>query len=184
MIQPIHLGPAKKDILAEVRLRGQFCKNQCIRRRRVMSTDTLHERVCAPFKLGRAMRRSWIALMLLLMGACTGPVRSFPVYESKARQTASAVASAAQTAALAVDAAAGDTFEGGGWLGHQRQPQNVSGALPGDSGGSRGRTRVELGRCWHEPEGRGSCLWADDGVDDAGRVAAVLGAFYAEELER
>jgi hypothetical protein len=63
--------------------------------------------------------------MLLLMGACTGPVRSFPVYESKARQTASAVASAAQTAALAVDAAAGDTFEGGGWLGHQRQPQNV-----------------------------------------------------------
>jgi hypothetical protein len=53
------------------------------------------------------MRRSWIALMLLLMGACTGPVRSFPVYESKARQTAAAVASAAQTAALAVDAAAG-----------------------------------------------------------------------------
>jgi hypothetical protein len=34
MIQPLHLGPAKKGILAEVRLRGQFCKNQCIRRRR------------------------------------------------------------------------------------------------------------------------------------------------------
>jgi hypothetical protein len=52
------------------------------------------------------MRRSWVAV-LLLVGACTGPVRSSDVYESKAGQTAAAVASAVQTAALAVDAARG-----------------------------------------------------------------------------
>jgi hypothetical protein len=52
------------------------------------------------------MRRSWVAV-LLLVGACTGPVRSSDVYESKAGQTAEAVASAVQTAALAVDAARG-----------------------------------------------------------------------------
>jgi hypothetical protein len=52
------------------------------------------------------MRRSWVAV-LLLVGACTGPVRSSEVYESKAGQTAEAVASAVQTAALAVDAARG-----------------------------------------------------------------------------
>jgi hypothetical protein len=43
----------------------------------------------------------------LLSGACTGPVRSFEVYESKAGQTAEVAASAVQTAVLAVDAAKG-----------------------------------------------------------------------------
>src|SRR5215203_2302592 len=50
------------------------------------------------------MRRSWLAVLLLL-GACTGPVRSANVYESKAGETAEAVASAVETAGLAVDAA-------------------------------------------------------------------------------
>jgi hypothetical protein len=50
------------------------------------------------------MRRSWLAILLLL-GACTGPVRSANVYESKAGETAEAVASAVETARLAVDAA-------------------------------------------------------------------------------
>ena len=50
------------------------------------------------------MRRSWLAILLLL-GACTGPVRSANVYESKAGETAEAVASAVETAGLAVDAA-------------------------------------------------------------------------------
>ena len=50
------------------------------------------------------MRRSWLAILLLL-GACTGPVRSADVYESKAGATAEAVASAVETAGLAVDAA-------------------------------------------------------------------------------
>ena len=53
------------------------------------------------------MRRSWVAV-LLLVGACTGPVRSSDVYGSKAGQTAATAASAVQTAALAVDAAKGD----------------------------------------------------------------------------
>ena len=53
------------------------------------------------------MRRSWVAV-LLLVGACTGPVRSSEVYESKAGQTAATAASAVQTGALAVDAAKGD----------------------------------------------------------------------------
>ena len=53
------------------------------------------------------MRRSWVAVLLLL-GACTGPVRSSDVYESKAGQTAATAASAVQTAVLAVDAAKGD----------------------------------------------------------------------------
>jgi hypothetical protein len=57
------------------------------------------------------MRRSWLAV-LLLMGACTGPVRSSGVYESKAGQTAATVASAVQTAALATDAARGDKAYG------------------------------------------------------------------------
>jgi hypothetical protein len=57
------------------------------------------------------MRRSWVAVLLLL-GACTGPVRSSQVYESKAGETAAAVASAAQTALLAADAARGDKAYG------------------------------------------------------------------------
>ena len=57
------------------------------------------------------MRRSWVAL-LVLVGACTGPVRSTAVYESKAGQTAKTVASAAQTALLATDAARGDKAYG------------------------------------------------------------------------
>lgn len=51
------------------------------------------------------MRRSWVVAAVLLAGACTGPVRSSPVYESKAGQTAAVAASAVQTALLAVDAA-------------------------------------------------------------------------------
>jgi hypothetical protein len=53
------------------------------------------------------MRRSWLAFLLLL-GACTGPVRSTNVYESKAAATAAAVASAVETARLAVDAGSQD----------------------------------------------------------------------------
>jgi hypothetical protein len=49
------------------------------------------------------MRRSWLAVLLLL-GACTGPVGSTNVYESKAGATAETVASAVETARLAVDA--------------------------------------------------------------------------------
>jgi hypothetical protein len=49
------------------------------------------------------MRRSLLAIVLLL-GACTGPVRSTNVYESKAGATAETVASAVETARLAVDA--------------------------------------------------------------------------------
>jgi len=52
------------------------------------------------------MRRSWVALgLVLVVAACTGPVRSANVYESKAGETAEAVASAVETARLAVDAA-------------------------------------------------------------------------------
>ena len=57
------------------------------------------------------MRRSWL-VVLLLLGACTGPVRSFNVYESKAGATAEAAASAVETARLATDAAAGDKAPG------------------------------------------------------------------------
>jgi hypothetical protein len=59
------------------------------------------------------MRRSWVVAVVLLAAAgCTGPVRSAGVYESKAGQTAAAVASAIQTAALATDAARGDKAYG------------------------------------------------------------------------
>jgi hypothetical protein len=58
------------------------------------------------------MRRSWVAVLLLLVGACTGPVRSSNVYESKAGRTAAAAASAVQTAALAVEASRGDKAYG------------------------------------------------------------------------
>ena len=52
------------------------------------------------------MRRPWVVLGLVLaVAACTGPVRSLPVYESKAGDTAEVVASAVETARLAVDAA-------------------------------------------------------------------------------
>jgi hypothetical protein len=54
------------------------------------------------------MRRSWVvAVGLLLAAGCTGPVRSYGVYAAKAGQTAATVASAAQTALLATDAARG-----------------------------------------------------------------------------
>ncbi|HZA84986.1 MAG TPA: hypothetical protein VFC13_26490 [Actinomycetes bacterium] len=49
--------------------------------------------------------------LLLLLGACTGPVRSANVYESKAGVTAETVASAVETARLAVQAAQdGDAY--------------------------------------------------------------------------
>jgi hypothetical protein len=51
------------------------------------------------------MRRSWLAILLLPLAACPGPVRSTDVYESKAGVTAEAVASAVETARLAVQAA-------------------------------------------------------------------------------
>ena len=57
------------------------------------------------------MRRSWLAILLLL-GACTGPVRSANVYESKAGATAAVVASAVETAGLAVEAASDDKASG------------------------------------------------------------------------
>ena len=53
------------------------------------------------------MRRSWLAILLLL-GACTGPVRSTNVYESKAGANAETVASAVETARLAVQAGSQD----------------------------------------------------------------------------
>jgi hypothetical protein len=58
------------------------------------------------------MRRSWVVVVLLLAGACTGPVRSSQVYESKAGQTAATAASAVQTALLATEAARGDKAYG------------------------------------------------------------------------
>ena len=60
------------------------------------------------------MRRAAVMVLgvLLLLGACTGPVRSVEVYESKAGQTAEVVASAVQTALLAVAAAEGDKAYG------------------------------------------------------------------------
>ena len=48
----------------------------------------------------------------LAMTACTGPVRSYGVYESKAGKTAEAVVSAVETARLAVGAAARDRAYG------------------------------------------------------------------------
>jgi hypothetical protein len=59
------------------------------------------------------MRRPWVALALLplvLLGGCTGPVRSYAVYESKAGQTAKVVASAVETARLAVEASRGKAY--------------------------------------------------------------------------
>jgi hypothetical protein len=50
------------------------------------------------------MRRSWVAVLVLGVAACTGPVRSYGVYESKAGRTAETVVGAVETARLAVDA--------------------------------------------------------------------------------
>jgi hypothetical protein len=52
------------------------------------------------------MRRVGVAVLIVLLAGCTGPVRSFTVYESKAGRTAQAAVSAVQTALLATDAAA------------------------------------------------------------------------------
>jgi hypothetical protein len=57
------------------------------------------------------MRRSLI-LLLSFLCACSGPVRSTNVYESKAGKTAEAVVSSVETARLAVDAAARDKAYG------------------------------------------------------------------------
>ncbi len=51
------------------------------------------------------MRRILLLVALLAMAGCTGPVRSYDVYRSKAGQTAKAATSAVQTARLAVQAA-------------------------------------------------------------------------------
>jgi hypothetical protein len=51
------------------------------------------------------MRRFLLCLVVLLAAGCSGPVRSFEVYESKAGATAEATASAVETARLTVDAA-------------------------------------------------------------------------------
>ncbi|HEX6673625.1 MAG TPA: hypothetical protein VF486_01155 [Actinomycetes bacterium] len=54
------------------------------------------------------MRRPLLVVpLVLLLGACTGPVRSSAVYESKAGETAKVVGSAVETARLAVDASTG-----------------------------------------------------------------------------
>ena len=58
------------------------------------------------------MRRSWLAVLLVLLSACTGPVRSTNVYESKAGVTAETVRSAVETAHLAADAAGRDKAGG------------------------------------------------------------------------
>jgi hypothetical protein len=51
--------------------------------------------------------RRWGALtVVLVLCSCVGPVRSFDAYEGKAADTADSVASAAETARLAVEAAA------------------------------------------------------------------------------
>jgi hypothetical protein len=49
------------------------------------------------------MRRSWVAVLVLAVAACTGPVRSAGVYEAKAGRTAETVVGAVETARLAVD---------------------------------------------------------------------------------
>jgi hypothetical protein len=59
------------------------------------------------------MRRLGVTLLLLVViSACTGPVRSFGVYESKGAKTAQAMVSAVETARLAVAAAAHDRAYG------------------------------------------------------------------------
>jgi hypothetical protein len=58
------------------------------------------------------MWRSWVVLLGVVLCACTGPVRSTDVCESKAGQTAETVASAVETARLAAGAAAADKAPG------------------------------------------------------------------------
>ena len=51
--------------------------------------------------------RRWAALtVVLVLSSCVGPVRSFDAYEGKAADTADSVASAVETARLAVELAA------------------------------------------------------------------------------
>jgi hypothetical protein len=51
----------------------------------------------------------WVALIaVVLLSSCVGPVRSFDAYEGKAADTAESVASAVETARLAVEAADDD----------------------------------------------------------------------------
>jgi hypothetical protein len=56
--------------------------------------------------------RVGVLLLVVLVSGCTGPVRSFGVYESKGGKTAGAVVSAIETARLAVTAAARDRAYG------------------------------------------------------------------------
>jgi hypothetical protein len=52
------------------------------------------------------MRRGWAVIVLLALSACVAPARTFDSYEAKAASTAESVASAVETARLAVSAAA------------------------------------------------------------------------------
>ena len=53
------------------------------------------------------MRRWGAVAAVLVLSSCVGPVRSFDAYEGKAADTADSVASAVETARLAVEIAAG-----------------------------------------------------------------------------
>ena len=54
------------------------------------------------------MRRWGAVTAVLVLCSCVGPARSFDAYEGKAADTAASVASAVETARLAVEAAGGD----------------------------------------------------------------------------
>jgi hypothetical protein len=56
--------------------------------------------------------RGGAVLIVVLLSGCTGPVRSFAVYGSKAGQTAKAVGSAVETARLAVSVTSADKAYG------------------------------------------------------------------------
>jgi hypothetical protein len=77
------------------------------------------------------MRRSWVAVLVVGVAACTGPVRSDNVYESKAGRTAETVVGAVETARLAVDA-------GGGGKAYGRYLVQVLAEAEEDAGAAQG----------------------------------------------
>jgi hypothetical protein len=77
------------------------------------------------------MRRSWVAVLVVGVAACTGPVRSDNVYESKAGHTAETVVGAVETARLAVDA-------GGGGKAYGRYLVQVLAEAEEDAGAAQG----------------------------------------------